>query len=215
MVQNIFSPFSYLHYSSWNTLMLGKPCQPHYDPHQSCPQVWHGSSYDYMTTLPHLVACQTYHQYSSLHHQNPPRHTKMHVQSIPHLHNNKLVQHAYNVELQNFSTLPTHPISIAPLHETDIRSGKALNLESAEFMEEVHDMTTKGNQECQSYIEYWFHSIICLHHHSTLRQFLAPSFQKKIVSHTLVFINMHFYNLGMYILEALFLKWLHWKYSYT
>ena len=91
MVQNIFSPFSYLHYSSWNTLMLGKPCQPHYDPHQSCPQVWHGSSYDYMTTLPHLVACQTYHPYSSLHHQNPPRPTQMLFQSIPHSHNDKPV----------------------------------------------------------------------------------------------------------------------------
>jgi hypothetical protein len=125
MVQNNFSSFYYLHYSSWNTLMLGKPCQPHYDPHQSCPQVWHGSYYDYMITLSHLLACQTYHPYSSL---NPPRPTQIPVQSIPHPHNNKPIQHAYNVELQNFLTLPTHPISTAPLHETDIRYGKTLNL---------------------------------------------------------------------------------------
>ena len=126
------------------------------------PQVWHGSSYDYMTTLPHLVACQTYHPYSSLHHQNTPRPTQIHVQSIPHPHNNKPVQHAYNVELQNFSTLPTHHISTAPLHETYIRFGKALNPEIVEVMDERHGMTTMVNQECQSYIEDWFHSIICL-----------------------------------------------------
>ena len=33
----------------------------------------------------------------------------------------------------------------------------------------------------------------------------------KLASHTLLFINMHFSNLGMYILEALFRKWLYWK----
>ena len=35
-----------------------------YNHHQSCLQIWHGSSYDCMTTLPHLVA-QTYSPYSS------------------------------------------------------------------------------------------------------------------------------------------------------
>jgi len=81
--------------------------------------------------------------------------------------------------------------------------------------QELHDMMAMGNQESKGYIEDWFHSIICLQHHSILQQFFAPSFQGKLASHTLIFINMHFSNLGMYILEALFRKWLHWKYSYT
>ena len=81
--------------------------------------------------------------------------------------------------------------------------------------QELHDMMAMRNQECREYIEYWFHSIICLQHHSMLQQFFIPFFQRKLASHTLIFINMHFSNLGMCIIEALFLKWFHWKYSYT
>jgi len=76
-------------------------------------------------------------------------------------------------------------------------------------------MMAMESQEIKGYIEYLFHSIICLQHHSILQQFLMPSFQEKLASHTLIFINMHFSNLGMYILEALFRRWFHWKYSYT
>ena len=79
--------------------------------------------------------------------------------------------------------------------------------------QEPHDMME--NQENKGYIEDWFHSITCLQHCSTLQQFLTPSFQGKLASHTLIFINMHFSNLGMCIYEALFLTWFHWKYSYT
>ena len=39
MVQNNFSPFSYLHNPLWNTNVLGKPCQFQYNHHQSCLQV--------------------------------------------------------------------------------------------------------------------------------------------------------------------------------
>jgi len=42
--------------------------------------------------------------------------------------------------------------------------------------QELHDMMAMGNQENKGYIEYWFHSIICLQHHSILQQFLIPSF---------------------------------------
>ena len=62
MVQNNSSSFSYLHNPLWNTNVLGQPCQFQYN-HQSCLQVGHGSPYDYMTTLPHLVA-QTHSPYS-------------------------------------------------------------------------------------------------------------------------------------------------------
>ena len=82
--------------------------------------------------------------------------------------------------------------------------------------QELHDTMTMGNQESKGYIEDWFHSIICLQHHSILQPFLAPFFQGKLASHTLIFIiNIHFSNLSMYIIEALFRKWIHWKYSYT
>jgi len=70
--------------------------------------------------------------------------------------------------------------------------------------QELHDMMDMGNQASKGYIEYWFHSIICLQHHSILQQFLTASFQGKLASHTLLFINMHFSNLGMCIHEALF-----------
>ena len=81
--------------------------------------------------------------------------------------------------------------------------------------QELNDMVDMGNQDNNGYIEDWFHSIICLQHHSMLQQFLIPFFQGKLASHTLLFINMHFSNLGMCIREAVFRKWLHWKYSYT
>lgn len=62
MFQETSSPLSYLHNLLWNTHVLGQPCQSQYNPYQSCPQVWYGSSYDYMTTLSHLVA-QKCHPY--------------------------------------------------------------------------------------------------------------------------------------------------------
>jgi len=65
-------------------------------------------------------------------------------------------------------------------------------------------MMAMGNQESKGYIEDWFHCIICLQPHSILQQFLAPSFEGKLAFRTLLFINMHFSNLGMYILKALF-----------
>ena len=131
MVQNASFLFSYLHNSLWNTHMLGQPCQSQYNHHQYCLQVWHGSSYDCMTTLPHLVA-QTHllvlskHlsclskssiQPNQLHHQNAQFPTQFPAQLIPHPHHNKPVQHAYSVELKNLSTLPTHSISQAPLEK--------------------------------------------------------------------------------------------------
>jgi len=81
--------------------------------------------------------------------------------------------------------------------------------------QELHDMMAMGNQETKEYIEDWFHCIICLQDHSMLQQFLILFFQGKLASHTLIFINMHLSKLGMCIHEALFRKWLHWKYSYT
>ena len=203
-----------------------------------------------MTTLPHLVA-QTHFTYSSpalpqhlacisksptqpnhLYHQNASFHTKFPAQLIPHPHHNKPVQHAYSVELQNLSTLPTHSISHEPFEKTYNEIQNVSNSKIVEVMEEnevssrlhqqvvlkaqeLHDMIAMGNQEIKGYIEDWFHSIICLQHHSILQQFLTPSFQGKLALHTLIFINMQFSNLGMCILEALFLKWFHLKYSYT
>jgi len=75
--------------------------------------------------------------------------------------------------------------------------------------QELQDMMAMGNQENNGYFEDWFHSIICLQHQSMFQQFLIPFFQGKLASHTLIFINMHFSNLGMCIHEALFRKWLH------
>jgi len=133
MVQNTSSPFSYLHNPLWNTHVLGKQCQSQYNHHKSCLQVWHGSSYDCMTTLPHLVA-ETHPPYSrpalpqhlvflsksstQPNQQNAPLCTQFPAQLILHPHHNKPVQHAYSVELQNLSTLPTHSISHAPLEKT-------------------------------------------------------------------------------------------------
>ena len=65
--------------------------------------------------------------------------------------------------------------------------------------QELHDTMDMGNRGSKEYIEDWFHSIICLQHQSILQQFLASSFQGKLASHTLIFINIHFSNLVMYI----------------
>jgi len=85
-----------------------------------------------MTTLPHIVAQAhspysppAFPQYSTCisnsstqpnqpHHHNAPFLTHFPSQLIPHPHHNKLVQHAYNVELQN---LPTQSISHAPFEK--------------------------------------------------------------------------------------------------
>jgi len=153
------------------------------------------------------------------------------AQLIPHLHRNKPVQHAYSVELPNLRTLPTHSISHVPLWKTYNEIQNVSNSKIVDAMEEnevsfsmhqqvilkdqeLHNMMVTGNQQSKEYIENWFHSTTCLQHHSTLQQFLTPYFQGKLASHTLIFINMHFSNLGMCIHEALFRKWLHWKYSY-
>lgn len=71
-----------------------------------------------------------------LHHENPPCLIQFPAQSIPHLHNNKSLQHAYNVELQNLPSLPTHFILPIPLLENYVRFGKVLNLKIAKFMED-------------------------------------------------------------------------------
>ena len=81
--------------------------------------------------------------------------------------------------------------------------------------QELHDMMATVNHQSKGYIEDWFHSITCLQDHPILQQFLTPFFQGKLASHTLIFINMHFSNLGMHIHESLFRKWFHWKYSYV
>jgi len=214
-----------------------KPCQSHYNPHQYCLQVWNRSSYDYPYSFPYFQECLACVSKSSthanqLHHQNHPCPTKYPTQLIPHPYHNKPVQHAYNVELQNLPTLPTQSISHTQWQKTYIEIGNISNPKIVEVMEEkevssslhqqvvletqeLHDMTTMGNQESKGYIEDWFHSISCSQHHSILQQFLTSYVQGKLVSHTLVFIDRHFSNSGVYTLEALFLKWLHWKYSYT
>jgi len=106
-----------------------------------------------MTTLSHLIA-QTLHPYSSpalpqhpacisksstqpnhLHHQNAPFRTQFPAQLILHPHHNKLVQHAYSVELRNLSTLPTHSISHAPLEKTYNEIQNVSNSKIGEVME--------------------------------------------------------------------------------
>ena len=215
--------FILLYNSLWNNHMLGQPCQSQYNHYQSCLQVWHGSSYDCMTTLPHIVtqthilalsqhlAClsKSSTQPNQLHHQEAPFPTQSPAQLIPHPHHNKPVQHPYSVELKNLSTLPTHSISHALLEKTYTETQNVSNPKIVEVMkenevssslhqqtilkaQEIHDTMAMGNQKSNKYIEYWFHSIICLQHHSNFQQFLAPTFQGKLASHTLIFINMHF-----------------------
>ena len=101
------------------------------------------------------------------------------------------------IEIQNVS----NPKIVEVLKENEVSSSP--HQQTILNTQELHDMMDMGNQESKGYIEDWFHSIF-LQHHSILQQFLAPSFQWKLASHTLLFINMHFSNLGMYILEALF-----------
>ena len=126
MVQNTLSSLSYLHNPLWNANVLGQPCQFQYN-HLSCLQVGHGSSYDGMTTLPHLVAqahspyyppALSQHLTCPFTQPNQPHHQNAPAQLISHPHHNKPVQHAYSVELQNLPTLPTHSISHAPLEKT-------------------------------------------------------------------------------------------------
>ena len=182
----------------------------------------------HLPALPQHLICQSKSstQHNQLHHQEAPFPTQFPAQLIPHPHHNKPVQHAYSVELQNLLTLPTHSISHATLEKTYTKIQNVSNPKIVEVMkenevssslhqqtilkaQELHDMMAMGNQGSKGYIEDWFHSIICLQYHSMFQQFLAPSFQGKLASHTLIFINMHFSNLGMYILGALFQKWLH------
>ena len=111
-------------------------------------------------------------------------------------------------EIQNVS----NPKIVEVMKENEVSS--SLHQKTILKAQELHDTIAMGNQESNGYIEDWFHSIF-LQHHSILQQFLAPSFQGKLAFHTLLFINMHFSNLGMYTLEAFFRKCLHWKYSYA
>ena len=67
MVQNTPSPLSYLHNPLWNADVIAQPCQSQYN-YLSCLQVGHGSSYDGMTTLPHLVAQTFLHIFHQLFH---------------------------------------------------------------------------------------------------------------------------------------------------
>ena len=61
---------------------------------------------------------------------------------------------------------------------------------------ELH-ITAIGNQGIKDYIfEAWFQYTIGLHHHSILQQFLAPSFQGKLVSHILALLNLDFFSCG-------------------
>ena len=92
---------------------------------------------------------------------------------------------------------------------------KPLCIEEDQFTKELHGVTSMRNQGNKDYIEAWFQSIIVLQHHSILHQFLAPSFQGKLISHILEFIKLYFSIRSMSILESLFRKWLHWKYAYT
>ena len=103
-----------------------------------------------MTTLPHLVA-QTHlpslpqhlaclskssMKPNQLYHQNAPFPTQFPAQLIPHPHHNKLVQHAYSVELQNLPTLSTHSISHAPLEKTYTEIQNVPNPKIVEVMKE-------------------------------------------------------------------------------
>ena len=90
-----------------------------------------------------------------------------------------------------------------------------LSIEEDHFTKELHGVTSMRNQGNKDYIEAWFQSVISLQHYSILHQFLAPSFQGKLISHILTFIKLYFSVGSMSILEPLLRKWLHWKYAYT
>ena len=97
------------------------------------------------------------------------------------------------------------------LHQHAFKTNKTLD---TQFSEELHDMKTMGNQEIKGYIEEWFHSIISLQHHSILQSFLAPSLTWKLVSHTLIFIDMDFSNSSMYVF-LLFMRPGSWALNYS
>ena len=104
------------------------------------------------------------------------------------------------------------------IEESDTSLSLDLNLlciQEDQFSKEIHGVTTMRNQGNKDYIEAWFQSVISGQLHSILQQFLAPSFQGKLVFHTLAFIKLYFSVVGMSIVETLLRKWLHWKYSYT
>ena len=67
-----------------------------------------------------------------------------------------------------------------------------LSVEEYQFTKELHGVTSMRNQGNKDYIEAWFQSVIDLQHHSILHQFLAPSFQGKLISHMLAFIKLFF-----------------------
>ena len=90
-----------------------------------------------------------------------------------------------------------------------------LCIKEDQFTKELHGVTSMRNQGNKNYIEAWFQSVIGLQHHSILQQFLAPSFQGKLISHILAFIKLYFSVGSMSILESLRRKWIHWKYVYT
>lgn len=78
-------------------------------------------------------------------------------------------------------------------------------IQEDQFSKEIHGVTSIGNQGNKDSIESWFQSITNPQLHVILKQFLAQSFQGKLVFHIV----------GMSIFETLLRKWLHWKYSYT
>ena len=69
---------------------------------------------------------------------------------------------------------------------------KLLCIEEDQFNEDLHGVTSMSNQGNKDYIEAWFQSVISLQHHFILHQFLAPSFQGKLISHILAFIKLFF-----------------------
>jgi hypothetical protein len=78
-------------------------------------------------------------------------------------------------------------------------------IQEDQISKEIHGVTSIGNQGNKDSIESWFQSITNPQLHVILKQFLAQSFQGKLVFHIV----------GMSIFETLLRKWLHWKYSYT
>ena len=92
---------------------------------------------------------------------------------------------------------------------------KLLCVEEDHFNKDLHGVTSMSNQGNKDYIEAWFQSVFGLQHHFILHQFLAPSFEGKLISHILEFIKLYFSIGSMSMLESLFRKWLHWKYAYT
>ena len=92
---------------------------------------------------------------------------------------------------------------------------KFLCIEEDQFNKDLHGVTSMSNQGNKDYIEAWFQSVFGLQHHFILHQFLAPSFEGKLISHILEFIKLYFSIGSMSMLESLFRKWLHWKYAYT